>query len=176
MAEAPLGRDLRAVSSTPTAPGSAWRGLVSAGVDGLGRAVAFRRATGVGVPGSVQGGVRWTLRLEGGAVLAVAVLAYAQTGAGWLPFALMFFLPDLALLGYLGGPRVGATLYNAAHSSLVPLGLIGLGTLGGEPVALAIGLTWLAHVGFDRLCGFGLKYASGFSSTHLGPIGRPDPW
>jgi len=170
MAEAPFGRDLRAM------PESAWRGAVGAGVDSLARVVALRRATGVSVPGSVHGDVRWTLRLEGGALLAVAVLAYAQTGAGWLPFALMFFLPDLSMLGYLGGPRMGAALYNAAHSTLAPLGLIGVGALGAEPVALAFGLVWLAHVGFDRLCGFGLKYGSGFASTHLGPIGRPDPW
>jgi len=133
-----------------------------------------RRAAAVSVPGSASGGVRWLLRLEGGAVLALA--AYAQTGAGWLALAVLFFAPDLSLLGFLAGPRAGALFYNAAHSLLGPLATIAAGALGGQPVALAAGLIWLAHIGFDRLCGFGLHYAGASGRTHLGPIGRPDPW
>ena len=37
---------------------------------------------------------------------------------------------------------------------------------------LVAGLIWIAHVGFDRALGYGLKYASGFGDTHLGRIGR----
>jgi hypothetical protein len=42
-----------------------------------------------------------------------------------------------------------------------------------EPLILSIAMIWLAHIGFDRALGYGLKYASGFSSTHLGRIGKP---
>ena len=38
--------------------------------------------------------------------------------------------------------------------------------------ALALGLIWLAHIGFDRALGYGLKSASGFRDTHLGAPGR----
>jgi hypothetical protein len=31
----------------------------------------------------------------------------------------------------------------------------------------------VAHIGFDRMLGYGLKHASGFGDTHLGRIGRP---
>lgn len=41
---------------------------------------------------------------------------------------------------------------------------------------MAAGLIWSAHIGFDRALGYGLKYASGFGATHLGRIGRTDPW
>ncbi|MDM0010830.1 DUF4260 domain-containing protein [Variovorax sp. J22P168] len=122
------------------------------------------------------GGVRTVLRLEGLAVLVAATLAYGQLGAGWGAFAMLFFVPDFSLLGYLAGPKVGAASYNAAHSYLGPLAAIALGVLGEQPVALAAGLIWCAHIGFDRLLGFGLHYASGFGTTHLGRIGRADPW
>ena len=36
----------------------------------------------------------------------------------------------------------------------------------------ALGLIWIAHIGMDRMLGYGLKYASGFADTHLGRIGR----
>jgi hypothetical protein len=37
---------------------------------------------------------------------------------------------------------------------------------------LLIAMIWLAHIGFDRALGYGLKYASGFGFTHLGRIGK----
>lgn len=126
--------------------------------------------------GSVGGGVRVLLRLEGLAVLALATAAYAQFGAGWGWFALLFLLPDLSLLAYLAGPRAGAAAYNAAHSYAGPLLLLAMGVLGTLPALLAIALVWCAHIGFDRALGYGLKYAAGFRQTHLGPIGRADPW
>ena len=41
-----------------------------------------------------------------------------------------------------------------------------------EPLVLSIAMIWLAHIGVDRALGYGLKYASGFTFTHLGRIGR----
>ncbi|HEY2386937.1 MAG TPA: DUF4260 family protein, partial [Candidatus Binatia bacterium] len=32
-------------------------------------------------------------------------------------------------------------------------------------------LIWLAHIGMDRLLGYGLKYPTSFHHTHLGRIG-----
>ena len=122
------------------------------------------------------GGVRTLLRLEGAVVLGVALAAYAQFGAGWGVFALWLLAPDLSLLGYLAGPRTGAALYNAAHSYVGPLLLLALGVLAAMPWAVAGSLIWLAHIGMDHALGYGLKYASGFAATHLGRIGKADPW
>ncbi len=126
--------------------------------------------------GSAGGGVRALLRLEGLAVLALASAAYAEFGAGWGWFALLFLLPDLSLFAYLAGPRAGAAAYNAAHAYAGPLVLLALGILGTTPALLSIALVWCAHIGFDRALGYGLKYTAGFRHTHLGPIGRADPW
>jgi hypothetical protein len=121
---------------------------------------------------SATGGIRTLLRLEGLALLAGALLLYARQGDSWLLFAGLFLLPDLSFAGYLVGPRVGAAAYNVAHSTLGPLGLAAAAIAGGLGLPFTLALIWLAHVGFDRALGYGLKYASGFGDTHLGRIGR----
>lgn len=123
--------------------------------------------------GSTTGGVQRLLRLEGAAALLLFAALYAKGGYGWGYFAACFLAPDLALLGYLRGPRTGAWFYNAAHSYVGPLALLGLGGIGGQEWAAMAGLVWASHIGFDRMLGYGLKYALGFSHTHLGQVGRP---
>lgn len=125
---------------------------------------------------SVRGGVRTLLRVEGLAVLAVSAAAYAQWGAGWMVFAGFFLLPDLSMLGYSWGPRVGAASYNAGHSYIGPLALLAFGAFAAVPLAVALALIWTAHLGFDRALGYGLKYQTAFGATHLGRIGPQDPW
>jgi hypothetical protein len=50
--------------------------------------------------------------------------------------------------------------------------MIGLGWWQHRPLVLALGLVWLAHIGLDRLQGYGLKYDDSFQHTHLGMLGR----
>jgi hypothetical protein len=122
------------------------------------------------LPGAVAGAPRAWLRLEGLAVLILAVLLYQRGGHSWLLFAVLFLAPDLSFTGYLAGPRVGAFVYNLAHSYVGPAvaAAVAIGT--GRPPVVA--LLWAAHIGFDRVLGYGLKYPSGFADTHLGRIGR----
>jgi Domain of unknown function (DUF4260) len=123
-------------------------------------------------PGMVAGGVRWVLQIEGLALLAAATAAYAQEGFGWGWFALFFLAPDLTLTAYLFGPRWGAAAYNAAHSTIGPL-MLGAAALAlGSALLEMTALIALAHVGFDRMFGYGLKYATAFGDTHLGRKGR----
>jgi hypothetical protein len=67
---------------------------------------------------------------------------------------------------------VGAVVYNAAHSHIVPLVMITAGFGFAPPLLLSVAMIWLAHIGFDRALGYGLKYQAGFGFTHLGRIGR----
>ncbi len=122
--------------------------------------------------GPALGGVRAVLRLEGAAAFAAAVALYGYAGFSWPLFALLFLAPDLAMLAYLIGPRAGAFVYNLAHTYALALPLALAGFYLGSAVAAALGLIWIAHIGFDRMLGYGLKYASGFGDTHLGRIGR----
>ena len=121
---------------------------------------------------AVSGAPLTLLRLEGAALLAAAAVLYAQTAAPWWLFAVLVLAPDLSLLGYLAGPRSGAIAYNAVHTTLGPIILWLLGQFWLSPDATAVALIWLAHIGADRMLGYGLKYGAGFGYTHLGRIGR----
>jgi uncharacterized protein DUF4260 len=121
---------------------------------------------------SVSGGPRLLLRAEGAAILAVALLLYARIGEPWWWLLVLFLAPDLSLLGYLAGPRIGAIAYNAAHTLLVPLALVAAGLLLPAFILVPLALIWIAHIGFDRLLAYGLKYEAGFGYTHLGRLGR----
>jgi hypothetical protein len=124
--------------------------------------------------GAVAGAPLVLLRLEGAAALAGATLGYSALGGRWGMFALLFLLPDLAMLGYLAGRRVGAACYNAAHSYVGPALLAALGWAAGMHALPMVASIWAAHIGFDRMLGYGLKYGTSFGDTHLGRRGgRP---
>lgn len=115
---------------------------------------------------------RILLRLEAAALLAAAIAFHAFSGGSWWVFAALFFLPDLAMLGYLRGARFGAVAYNLAHSYALAAVLGAWALWSADALVLDVATIWLAHIGFDRLMGYGLKHASGFNDTHLGRIGR----
>jgi hypothetical protein len=110
------------------------------------------------------------LHLEGGVVLTAAGIAYHQLGASWWEFAALFLAPDLFMLGYLANLKLGAALYNLGHTYVVPfiLGLIGYAA--HAPGVYAVSVIWIAHIGFDRLVGYGFKYPTHFKDTHLGRV------
>ena len=112
------------------------------------------------------------LRLEAFFVVLAASTAYARLGASWWLFAALFLAPDLFMLGYLAGRRAGAALYNVSHWYGLPFACIAWGVFEQVPQMLAVGLIWSAHIGFDRVLGYGLKYADGFGVSHLGHIGK----
>jgi hypothetical protein len=107
------------------------------------------------------------LHLEGAALLAAATAAFFVLGGTWWVFLLLLFAPDLGMLGYLAGPRTGAQVYDAVHTTVAPLALLGLSLLAGAPFVTGLALIWLAHIGMDRAVGYGLKYATGFHDNHL---------
>ena len=104
-------------------------------------------------------------------VAIACAIAFYFIHASWLMFAILFVVPDLSIAFYLTGPRIGSAGYNAAHCYIGPLLLVLAGQLSGWQPADALSLIWAAHIGFYRALGYGLKYASAFSDTHLGQIG-----
>ena len=115
----------------------------------------------------VAGWPGMVLRAEGLGLLAASVAGYAAIGGSWWVFAALFLVPDVFMLGYLRDRRLGAAVYNAGHTTLVPLALGAAGWAGGSTAAMGVALIWLGHIGFDRMLGYGLKYAAGFKASHL---------
>jgi hypothetical protein len=113
------------------------------------------------------GSIPILLRAEALIELAVAVTAYRDAGGTWLMFAILFLVPDVSMMGYIANPRIGARLYNLGHTYIAPAALALVSIVMATPVLHLSALIWAAHIGFDRLLGYGLKYPSAFRATHL---------
>lgn len=110
---------------------------------------------------------RLLLRLEGALFAALALWLYVRLFGTWQLFLLLILAPDLSFAAFLAGPRAGSTAYNLAHTYLLPAALFGAGALGGRTTLVLAALVWTAHIGVDRLLGFGLRYPSGARESHL---------
>ena len=110
---------------------------------------------------------RVLLGVEGAAVGGAAIVLYFWPGYPWWLLLVLALAPDLSFVGYVRGPRVGATVYDVAHTYALPVPLAALGLLADLEIAVQVGLVWIAHIGIDRAVGYGLKYPTRFEDTHL---------
>ena len=105
-------------------------------------------------------------------LVVLCLFLFRDLGYAWWWFAVFFFAPDLSMIGYVGGPGVGAFTYNLVHHKAVAITVYLAGALAGNAPLQFAGLILLAHSSFDRVLGYGLKYPDAFAHTHLGMIGR----
>ncbi|MGI4835424.1 MAG: DUF4260 domain-containing protein [Janthinobacterium lividum] len=112
------------------------------------------------------------LKTEELAEMLLALFIFAHLPFAWWVLPATFLLPDLSMLGYLAGPRVGAASYNLAHHKAMAVAVGVAGGLLGLPLVVLVGTVLLFHSAFDRLLGYGLKYSTGFQDTHLGRAGK----
>ena len=87
-------------------------------------------------------------------------------------WALLFFAPDLSMLGYMMGTKTGAFCYNLVHHRGVAILLTATGLFLVNPEITATGILLFAHSSFDRMMGYGLKFSDDFKHTHLGWMGQ----
>jgi hypothetical protein len=109
------------------------------------------------------------LRLEALLELMVACIAYQRLYPHhWGMFALLFLVPDISLLAYLGSAnKASGAVYNLVHSYILPIGLGLVAWERGAMLDVPLALIWLSHISFDRCLGFGLKFPESFRYTHL---------
>lgn len=107
------------------------------------------------------------LRLEGLTVFVAAILLYASQGGSAVAFILLLLVPDVSMIGYTINIRLGSITYNLVHTYALPALLVVLALALNVPVLLQIAFIWFAHIGMDRIVGYGLKYPTDFKDTHL---------
>lgn len=119
------------------------------------------------------------MRMEGLVVLIGACAAYLNDHGSWSIFAVLFFTPDLSMIGFLVSKKVGTIAYNAFHTYSIPilifLVLFCVKVFSDESDTEAewsvflekFAIIWMAHIGFDRMLGYGIKYETAFKDTHL---------
>jgi Domain of unknown function (DUF4260) len=116
--------------------------------------------------------MKTSLKLEEVAMTAVAIYFLTQYNLGlsfWV-WLLLFFTPDVGMLGYLINTKAGAVSYNLFHHKGIALLLAAVGFYLHNDILTAVGILLFAHASFDRIWGYGLKYADSFKNTHLGSL------
>ena len=68
------------------------------------------------------------------------------------------------------GRRWGLSPYDTLHTEIFAIALGTVGIVTDSSAAMKVSLIWLAHIGADRLLGYGLKYPTAFKDTHLGRV------
>ena len=87
-------------------------------------------------------------RIEGAALLVLAVVAFGVADLSWWWFALLLSCPDLTMVGYLVDEApTGALVYNIGHTLVWPALLLAWGLPTDRPWVIGIGAIWLAHIG-----------------------------
>ncbi len=122
--------------------------------------------------------MKWLIRLEELFFLILSVFLFTRLTYAWWLFPLLLLTPDLGMLGYLVGPKVGAYSYNLVHHRGLAIALYLGGIFAAAPLLQMVGLIILGHSSMDRLFGYGLKHTDSFQHTHLGWIGnlgQPEP-
>lgn len=112
------------------------------------------------------------LKLEELAMLAGCVVLLASLQVSWWMYIVLFLGPDVSMLGYVAGNKVGAWCYNVAHHKGIAVALGAAGFMMDNNWMLIAGIVLFGHASMDRVAGYGLKYENGFKFTHLGEIGK----
>jgi len=107
------------------------------------------------------------LKIEGATILILSTILYFYFGGEWPMFLILFLAPDISMLGYIANKKIGANSYNIFHFYLLPAILILVGLIYNNNTLILLALIWMAHIGIDRVLGYGLKYPTGFKDTHL---------
>jgi hypothetical protein len=122
--------------------------------------------------GAVSGAARTWLRVEGLAVLVFSIVLYWNSGARWWLFGVLLLVPDLSMLGYALSSTAGRISYNIVHSYTLPLSVAIAAIVMHSVRVPPFVCIWTAHIGIDRLLGYGLKTSNRFGDTHLGILGK----
>ena len=112
------------------------------------------------------------IRLEEAGIFILSLYLFSTLEFAWWWFPALLFLPDVGMFGYLLGSKLGAFFYNFLHHRLTATFVCLLGMIVENNVCLLAGIILFAHISFDRIMGYGLKYSDSFNHTHLGMIGK----
>jgi len=112
------------------------------------------------------------IKLEEVMMFVLGIFMFGLLGYSWWWFVALILLPDIGMVGYLLGDKVGAIAYNIFHHKGLAILFYFLGMYFSIPICQLAGIILFSHASMDRIFGYGLKYNKGFKYTHLGEIGK----
>ena len=118
--------------------------------------------------------MKQVLQLEELAQMALGIIGlyFLPFHFSWWLWIILFLLPDISFFGYCINKKAGAIVYNIFHHKGIAIAIAATGFLTSNDVLMFIGTLLFTHSSFDRLLGYGLKYADDFKHTHLGFISK----
>lgn len=112
------------------------------------------------------------IQLEEAAMFALSIFLFAELPFAWWWFPVLILAPDIGMIGYAFGNKIGAYSYNLFHHKGIAILIYAVGWWLTNDYTLFSGIILFGHASMDRIFGYGLKYEKGFKFTHLGEIGR----
>jgi len=97
------------------------------------------------------------IKLEEVGLVLLSFYLFLALDYAWWWFPLLFFLPDISLIGFLFNKKAGAITYNFIHHKALSVALYLLGSLTQIPALQLVGLVMFGHSSFDRVLGFELQ-------------------
>ena len=116
--------------------------------------------------------MKQVIQLEELGMFLLSIFLFNQLSFAWWWFPALILLPDISMVGYAAGNKIGAILYNFFHHKAVAIAVYMLGFYLHNELIQLIGIILFGHSSMDRFFGYGLKTFAGFKSTHLGEIGK----
>lgn len=116
--------------------------------------------------------MKTVLKLEEAALFILGIFLFNRLSYEWWWFLVLILAPDLSMIGYVFGNKIGGLLYNIFHHKGIALLIYAVGLYLSIEVVQLAGIILFSHSAMDRIFGYGLKYEKGFKHTHLGEIGK----
>jgi len=101
------------------------------------------------------------IKLEELAFVLLSLYLFLALDYAWWWFPLLFFVPDVSLIGYLINRNVGAIMYNFIHHKALAILLYLTVSFIQWPELQLAGLVMFGHSSLDRVLGFGLQPQEG---------------
>lgn len=108
------------------------------------------------------------IKIEEAAMFGFSIVLFSFTDFAWWWYPILILTPDIGMIGYLAGTKIGAFTYNLFHHKAVALLVLCIGWYIAKPGLELAGIILLGHSSLDRIFGYGLKYYDSFQHTHLG--------
>jgi hypothetical protein len=112
------------------------------------------------------------IKLEELGLFVLGIYFFNQLDYIWWWFLVLILTPDLSMIGYFFGNKMGALCYNLFHHKGIAIALYFAGIYFSNSLIQLSGVILFTHSSMDRMFGYGLKYEKGFKYTHLGEIGK----
>lgn len=112
------------------------------------------------------------IKAEELAMFVLGIYLFSTLGLEWWWFLVLILLPDISMIGYAFGNKIGAYSYNFFHHKAIAIVVYLIGIYVNNTTIQLIGIILFSHSAMDRMFGYGLKYNTSFHDTHLGKIGK----